>query len=640
MSAIWGMIDLSASIDDEIISRMEEPYHSCKIDIYRKYIADNLALGYCGQYFTKEAEYEILPIVDNSEGIYFTADVVLDNREELLSKLRLPEEEAKKIPDGSLMYQIIKNYGKQSFPMFLGTYSFVYCNKEKGEIYLVADAVGSRSLYYCYEHGKLYFSTLINPIIKAIDEKPDWNYRLLSDFLALNNLSMYTEAEETVYKGIYKVAPGQAVIIRDQKLYKEDYWIPEDNKNSKKASSDYKDDFIKLFDSCVSSVLRSSEKTGILLSGGLDSTALACFAAPKLREKGELLYSYTSIPDENYVSEHSPYYITNERKQVERTSEYLGNLKCSFLEMTDRNCFDGALEYMKRYELPYKALQNIRWMHSLSAKAAEDGCKIMLTGQYGNATISSGDMGVYLYTLLRKCRFIELAKEINAFHRENSYSRKAIISNLMRSLLADLKKVRSSDILDEVYISIDLYHKHRIKYRFIKGNHCSTKGHTMIYDTFKKYTANKLAMVQIGEFETHTSLETGVLFRDPSKDRRIIEFCMQLPVNQFVYRGIERRLVREYLSSYLPGEIIKDRKRRGLQSADMVYRLSKEWPEIYKECSELIDHELAGKLLNTQKLKAKLETYRRGLPTNAAFEIMKCLYSILLVKYMIHTGEN
>jgi asparagine synthase (glutamine-hydrolysing) len=75
--------------------------------------------------------------------------------------------------------------------------------------------------------------------------------------------------------------------------------------------------------------------------------------------------------------------------------------------------------------------------------------------------------------------------------------------------------------------------------------------------------ADKNALLQSGEIITHFSLITGVLFRDPTVDRRMIELCMQLPESQFVYRGTERRLVREYLKGYIPEEIRRDETHRG-----------------------------------------------------------------------------
>ena len=80
MSAIWGIIDLQGKKLQAGISQVfAESYQNCVIDRYEEIVEETVYFG-CGiQYFTREATKEKLPVV--AEEIYFTADVVLDNRE-------------------------------------------------------------------------------------------------------------------------------------------------------------------------------------------------------------------------------------------------------------------------------------------------------------------------------------------------------------------------------------------------------------------------------------------------------------------------------------------------------------------------------------------------------------------------------
>jgi asparagine synthase (glutamine-hydrolysing) len=630
------MVDfLKSSDNEETAGRMEEPYHAYKIDSYGRHITGNAVFGYGGQHFTKEAKSEKQPISGSGNNDLFVADAVLDNRTELLIKLGIYEEqEQSRIADGSLMYLTLKRYGRESLQMFLGTYAFVYY--DGNEITLAADAVGSRSLYYCREDGKLYFSTIIKPILAVREKQFEWNYRFFADYLSLNNLGHYTETEETPYLNVYKVAPGQTVMIDRQGIRKEAYWEPRCTELLKKSDEEIREEFIRLFDTCVSGVLRSAEKTGILLSGGLDSTSVACFAAPGLKGEGKLLYAYTSIPEKDYVSKEIPYYNTNERKMVEYTKAFLGNLSCAFLDMPGVNGFDGAEKFLKAYELPYKSLQNIRWIHEAAVHAARDGCRILLNGQYGNATISLGDFDMHFHTLLKTGHFAELVKEVKAmagsYHTGRKLIYKKIISNIIMNLA--VKHIKP-DSFKTVYVNPDLAKRYNTVQRFKKGGINSEGASVMDFASFRPHIVNKKALMQIGELETHLSLSAGILMRDPTRDRRILEFCMRLPENQFVYNGTERRLVREYLKSYLPKEVIADYRHRGLQSADTVERLSKNWRNIYKECTALLEKEEAEKLLDLPKIKSELKAYEKGLPAGRTFEIMKLLYSVLLVKYAI-----
>ena len=171
MSAIWGIVAQDEIIDvkqkEEI---MRKSYSHCVIDRTEYYANNEVALG-CGiQYFTPEARMEILPVVNEEDEIYFTADVVLDNREELLKCLGISSDD-KSISDGKILYEMFHKYKENCLNDILGAYSFVYIDQKKKEIYLVADSTGTRSLHYLKKGNEVYFSTLIEPIVQATGPK-------------------------------------------------------------------------------------------------------------------------------------------------------------------------------------------------------------------------------------------------------------------------------------------------------------------------------------------------------------------------------------------------------------------------------------------------------------------------------------
>ena len=52
---------------------------------------------------------------------------------------------------------------------------------------------------------------------------------------------------------------------------------------------------------------------------------------------------------------------------------------------------------------------------------------------------------------------------------------------------------------------------------------------------------------------------------------------LQYPIQCFVGNGVERKMVRTYLKKRLPSSITGVVNRRGLQSADFVKRIEKQW---------------------------------------------------------------
>ena len=160
MSAIWGAIDMQGKgIPVSVQKMMRRAFDKCVIDRYEEICFNNVYMG-CGiQYFVPEAKKEQLPL--REEGVFFTADVVLDNREELCNRLELSKEERYNMPDGRILFEMYRRFGKTCLNELLGAYTFVWYDWEKNQIELVLDAVGNRCLYYRLVDSILYFSSLM-----------------------------------------------------------------------------------------------------------------------------------------------------------------------------------------------------------------------------------------------------------------------------------------------------------------------------------------------------------------------------------------------------------------------------------------------------------------------------------------------
>ena len=122
MSAIFGMINLNQeSIDSQISDRFRKEYAPYKIDRLEDAFIPNAYFG-CGiQYFRNIAANEKLPIIDEKNKLFFTADCFLDNRDEMLAKLSLPQD----TPDGNIIYEAFLKWRTQCVDFLRGIFAFV-----------------------------------------------------------------------------------------------------------------------------------------------------------------------------------------------------------------------------------------------------------------------------------------------------------------------------------------------------------------------------------------------------------------------------------------------------------------------------------------------------------------------------------
>ena len=450
MSAIWGAISMEGKeISSETRVRMHQAYEICKIDRIEDVQQKNVMMG-CGiQYFTKESMQEKLPAVE--EDYFFTADVVLDNRSELLWDLKLSEERI--IPDGEILWRMYKKYGEECLNRLLGSYVFVVYDKTENTIFVASDATGTRCLYYRYENGVFYFSSLIEALWNP-GEKKKINERWILDFLALDNLVGITECTETMYQGIYKVEPAQLMKIKQNNIEKKCYWNPNPKQTKLKSDAEYKQKIIEIFGEAVRCLLRA-DKTGIMLSGGLDSSSIACFAAPELKKRGEILHAFTSVPDKTYQSDKGVFNVTNESEKAKKTGEFLGNVENHLIELKGQDPWTAHYKIKKALEIPYKSPQNMQWLIQGLQEAEKLGVRIVLEGGYGNVTISYGNPVTYLEMLLFQKRFVSYIKEINCFARKHHWGRRQklkIMFNMAKRYYFSKEDEEEKAVLGKAYI--------------------------------------------------------------------------------------------------------------------------------------------------------------------------------------------
>lgn len=629
MSAIWGAIDLNdGTIEQDVKLLMEESYKDCVID-RTSTIDDGAIYMGCGiQYFTPESKYETLPFKNNESDYYLNADIVLDNRTELCNKLSV--EENSELPDGTILKEMISSEGMECLKTLTGAYAFATYMPKQKKIDLVIDAVGTRCLYYYLEGSVVYFSTLIEPLRVLSNAKI--NKRWISDFLAMDNMFMFTDMEETQFEGIYRIAPGQRVSITPKEVNKETYWKPLDTIGLLKLDSDseYREIFRNVFRSAVEGMVRNpADKTGLLLSGGLDSTAVAVFADEFINSNGGAIQAYTSVPEEDFNSDNQTGRVLDEGDIALKT---VASMKCAsgqLIQMPNINPWDEHARIMRYLEMPYKNFYNVLWLEKSMVEAKKKGIRLMLTGGYGNSSISFSNVPVYFNDLMISGKWLTLYKEIQLFHKKMRFSRKLMIVDTIKSLLFSKKydidsDVQKSFMFEEIWKQYDTINRVSSLY-----NEMSRAGKR--FSTYRHQLWHPRAHRQIGEMETKRSLATGVLLRDPTRDKRVIEFCMSLPIDQFSKNGEVRRLINNYMSDLMPKHILKV-PGQGKQGGDFQHRMRKQWSRLKDEWKYIYIKYSKQSYIDTYKAIDDLEKIE--IDTVGSFKLMKHMYYLSTLEFV------
>ena len=157
----------------------------------------------------------------------------------------------------------------------------------------------------------------------------------------------------------------------------------------------------------------------------------------------------------------------------------------------------------------------------------------------------------------------------------------------------------------------------------------------------RNFQFDRINLAQLGWYDTKFSLLYGILVRDPTKDKRMIELCMNLPVECYVHNGVERRLVREYMRGIVPDTILNQVRRRGVQSADYVERVMRNWDKIGKDVLEKLSLQALFLYLDKDRVDALIRKLERldEIPDEERQSLVACAFNLYACSVFLQRKE-
>ena len=585
MSILYGLINLDGQpASPEIFEKMRAALSKYTCDSESSLVKNNVVIGFMNQYITEESQLDKVPCYDTESGLYFVCDAIIDNREELISLLGLRSDN---LSDSDIIFSAYKKWGANCTHYLLGDFAFVIYNQRLQRVQLFRDHMGKRLLYYRLDNHILYFSTLIGPLIASFNNSPAINEEYLVTFLSIEEILQEIKAGETIYKDINYVSPASYLTVTDDTISSITYWnIYDINEDRGLKYIDYKNQFKDLFTESVRCRLRTNGNVGSFLSGGLDSSSVACTAASLLSKQGKILHTFTSVPLAGYTDWVPKSRIADESDAVVKMQNMYPNIHAHFINCKDKNSLNVAARMLEIQEQPYKFIENSYWLNEIPKQASLNGCKVILSGSIGNSTISFGSFYSIMFEHLCRLRLIHLVKDLSAYCRLASFSRskmlKVVTKMFCEAIFFHGNAQNGSKMVREEYRdkynvnkklrSIGLKNKPVLRIKEVR--------HLMLHPAIINQASSAMAKL---------SLANNICERDPTADKRIVELTLRLPYDCYFdrLRGFDRGLIRQSMQGSVPDEILFNR-RRGLQSADYLDRININWPGFLQAFTEAL----------------------------------------------------
>lgn len=561
-----------------------------------------IALGRRLHAMLPEDAFDRGPIVDAR---VLVADVRIDNRDELCRALGLSD--TARMPDAALLGHALARWEGGALGHIVGDFAFVQWDAKRRRLLLARDFLGQRPLHYHVGDGFFAFASMPKGL-HALPEIPRGADRdAAADFLA----HIPESGAASFFKGIAKVPPGHFVVATPAGVTSHRYWNPSPKPLRLASADGYAQALRERLDAAVASRLRGA-KAGVAthLSGGLDSSAVTATAA---RLNSGRVTAYTSVPRDGFVIPAGQRGIADEGPLAAAIAAMYPNIDHVRVSAGARSPLDALGRNAFLYERPYLNLCNGVWVDAINDDAKARALTVLLVGAVGNASFSYHGMH-RLPQMLRQGAWLGLAREslklLGKGTAPSTLGAQIIGPFLPRRLWKAINRLRgrADDLTGYSAISRTAARDPGLLDR------AASRGVDFSYQPTADPLAAQLALlgrVDFGNYNKGTLGGWGIDVRDPSADRRLVEFCLSVPADQYLSDGVPRALARAALSDRLPPSVTAE-TRKGYQGADWHEGLAAAQRQLAEEIAHIARDPAAAALVDTDRLRGLLDDWPNG----------------------------
>ncbi len=393
--------------------------------------------------------------------------------------------------DTEVLLAAWQKWGRDCLAELNGMFAFAIWDNHLQTLFAARDRFGVKPFYYSFFQGCLVFSSEINPFFAiGVDRIPHddiWSAYFVN--------GAYGKGNETFWKGIYQLEPGNCLTFSQNKLKVETWYNFKDRVEQVRQSlpKDLHEYFKDLLLDSTRLRFRADVPVGFNLSGGLDSSMLFSLIQNQFSENSSIEAFTFYTGDEKY--DELPYV-----EQIMGNSQFkLNAVKLAAEEVPELAYFVSANQ-----QEPFGGLPTIAYS-KIFKEARLKGIKVLLDGQGADESWAGYDY-----------YFSKVASNIQGVTR-SPYRRNVLVKEF--SDLSSLEKEVA--LFDEQLLNL--------QYR----------------DIFSTKLARAL------RFSDRVSMVSSTELREPFLDYRIVEAAFGLPAAYKYRDGRQKWLFREIASEFL-----------------------------------------------------------------------------------------
>lgn len=536
------------------IERMLAPIAHRGPDGHGTYLDGEVGLGHCRLSIIDLAGGS-QPMANEDGSVWIVFNGEIYNFEELRTDLQKRGHVFRSRSDTEVIIHLYEEYGVDCLHRLRGMFAFAIWDRKVRRLFLARDRVGIKPLYYSQAGDALHFGSELKSILSDPGVPRTVNPGALRQFLSFT----YAAGDETPIAAVRKLAPGHYLLAEAGRVKVRRYWdLQFTRERASRTFDQVAEELHHLVKETVQDHMISDVPVGILLSGGVDSSAVASFA---VECSPYTVKSFTVGFDGRDVVDERPY----ARLAAERFGTDHHEISISL-----DNFWDFLPQYVRHMEElvcepPAVALHYV-------SQLAKGHVKVLLSGEGGDEAFAgypnyphglladrigrllgpmariAGAAAERAGGVLGSARLQRYGGMLGRPVDQHYFSRTASPLSLFNR---EAGRLFSSEFL----AATDADAPSRLVRELLEGKKDWPLLDQMLYTDSKTWLPDDL-LVKADKITMANSLELRV----PLLDHRVLEFAASLPAEYKVKGRATKRVLKAALSQALPPEILARKK--------------------------------------------------------------------------------
>ncbi|NLE01542.1 MAG: asparagine synthase (glutamine-hydrolyzing) [Fibrobacter sp.] len=241
------------------------------------------------------------PMIDSTGRFTIVYNGEIYNYKELREELIRSGFTFKTSSDTEVVLNSYIHWGESCFVKFSGMFALAIWDEQQKELICGRDRFGKKPFYYTYIGNEFTFASELHALLEdeRIRDTVTISIEALNQYLALG----YILSPVTIFREVHKLEPSTFFKVNEKGIFKQTrFWDYTTcfEPCFEKTEQEYSSEIRNRLKSAVQYRLNADVPVGVLLSGGIDSSAITCMASEIHSQK---LHSFSIGFDESSYDE-------------------------------------------------------------------------------------------------------------------------------------------------------------------------------------------------------------------------------------------------------------------------------------------------------------------------------------------------